>query len=156
MKFCFFSKSRVAMLIAAVISLVTIPAVAQTTVIGGYEMNQVADATVELIAARGLTTQAEATELRQSLTVRKPSSDPLVSGAPIVALYDRIGAILVAKNITTAQEIDAVKKTAAASGGVVIGGVNPVVLAASYLNLFAQKGIITIHQAQLLLDSSRK
>lgn len=156
MKFRFFSRNHLAILIAIVISLATIPTVAQTTVIGGYDMNQVADATVDLIAARGLTTQAEATELRQSLAVGKPSSDPLVSGVSIIALYDRIGAILVTKNIATAQEIDAVKKTAAASGGVVIGGVNPVVLAASYLNLFAQKGIITLHQAQLLLDSSRK
>ena len=122
-------------------------------VIGGYDVVKIAKETVNILKEKNVVPVSSAPELDSRLALQ--SSDPLVSGTSIVEFYSNLGKLLVEKNMASQKEIDTAKTAAAKSGGVKIGGINPVVLAASYLDLLVQKGIITLPTAQSILDSAK-
>jgi hypothetical protein len=143
---------RLMLSVLAVLVFLSAVAFAQT-IVGGYDLEKLATSTAQQLANAGVVKPSDKFEI----AAVKPSAanDPLVRGADIVAFYDRLGVLLVKKKIASQQEIDAVKKSVSESGGMKTGGLNPVVLAASYLDLLARKGIITLHEAQSILDSAK-
>ncbi|MFA5811265.1 MAG: hypothetical protein WC956_02915 [bacterium] len=124
------------------------------TVVGGYDLEKIAAATVERLTKADVVTPAD--KLDVSNVRASASSDPLVHGSEVIQFYARLGRILVERKAATPAEIDAVNKAAAKSGGVKIGGLNPAVLAASYLDLLVRKGMLTLQQAQAILDSAKR
>jgi len=140
------------------LSLLMVPILLSTklcaqTIAGGYDLEKIAAATAERLIDAGVVKPSDKLEVAAA----RPSAlqDPLVRGADIVAFYDRLGALLVERKIASQQEIDVARKAASESGGVKIGGLNPVVLAASYLDLLVQKGVCTLPEAQSILDAAR-
>lgn len=124
-----------------------------TTIVGGYDLEKIEASTVESLTKSGIVTAAD--EIDVSSVVTTVSKDPLVRGTDIIAFYDRLGAILVKKKILSQQEITVAQNVASKSGGMKIGGLNPVVLAASYLDLLVKKQIISLSEAQNILDTSK-
>lgn len=142
-----------AIIILSLISLTALNVLAKT-IVGGYDLDKIAAATVEGISKAGLIDRKEAALL--ALPVESSSKDPLVRGADVIRFYERIGTVLIEKQLATQQDIETTKKMAAESGGLKIGGLNPVVLAASYLDLLTRNGVITLSEAQSILDSAKK
>ena len=142
--------------VACVVALVVLPCKVvhgAGVVIGGYDVVKIAKETVSILKEKKLVPESSITSLGALLDVR--SSDPLISGTSIVGFYSDLGKLLVEKNIASQKEIDAAKTAAAKSGGVKIGGVNPVVLAASYLDILVRKNLLTLQSAQSVLDSAK-
>jgi len=121
--------------------------------IGGYNVSALATKTAALLQSKGVVDGKKAGEL-DKLIARQPE-DPLAAGPGIIEFYKRLGNILISKNIAKRADIDKLKQEATQSGGVKIGGMNPVVLAASYLNFLADRGVITLKEAQNVLDTTR-
>lgn len=143
------------LLIALVASAVALPARAEGVIIGGYDVAMVASATVELLAEKRVITAAEAKGMDAAIA-SLPSSDPLLSAAPAVDLYEGIFQRLADRGIASPAEIAAMKKAAAESGGVKANGMNPLLLAASCLDLLSKKSLIPLPEAQKILDTARR
>lgn len=138
----------------ALILLSSAIASAQGPVVGGYDVAKIASATVDVLGAKKVITDAEANEYRGRIASIRPG-DPLVAAAPLVELYEDLFSQLVDKGVALRDDITAVKKTAAAGGGLKVDGLNPTVLAASCLDLLARKGILPLAEAQSILESSK-
>lgn len=121
--------------------------------IGGYDVAKIVSSTLNVLKEKNVISEFEQKEFAPSIV--KQSADPLTFGPEFVDFYSDLGALLVEKKIVTQKEIDTAKASAAQTGGVKIGGLNPVVLAASYLNILVQKGIVTLPTAQSILDTSK-
>ena len=124
------------------------------TVIGGYDTAMIAQSTLDILQEKGFVGDRDTKGLRALLEAEQV--DPLLSNSTIIDFYDCAGRVLTERGLATSAEIAAVRDRAAKSGGVKIGGVNPVVLAASFLDLLVQKGIVSAPRAQTLLDAAKK
>jgi len=122
-------------------------------VIGGYDVQKIAQTTLKVLHEKKVLPDKQFSEFERLLPAKQ--SDPLASGTSIIDLYDKLGAFLVEKAIASEEDITAAKKTAAESGGLKIGGYNPVVLSASFLNILVKGNIISLSDAQAVLDSSK-
>lgn len=122
--------------------------------IGGYDMMRLADATLSGLVAKGLLDGKEAEEVIAAAG-RPDTNDPLVAAASFVAMYRRLGDLLVQKEIVERSDILRAEEVAHASGGIKAGGANPVVLAASFLDILVKKGLFSLVDAQKILDDSR-
>jgi len=121
--------------------------------IGGYDVAKIAASTLNFLKEKNVISESGEREFSGLLS--DWPADPLAIGPSLTNFYSRLGAVLIEKNIASQKEIDDATATAKQSGGVKIGGLNPVLLAASYLNLLVQKGIITLPTAQSILDSAK-
>jgi len=121
--------------------------------IGGYDVAKIAASTLNVLKEKSVI--AEPVEKEFADLLSDWPADPLALGPSFADFYSRLGAVLIEKNIASQKDVDNAATAAAQSGGIKIGGVNPVVLAASYLNILVQKGIITLPAAQSILDSSK-
>lgn len=141
------------LIIALAVNAIVFSSHAHGITVGGYDVAKIAVATVDVMNAKKIITDAEAKDDRGRIASIR-SGDPLVAAAPIVDLYEKLFARLVDKGVASKDDIAAIRKTAAAGGGLKIGGLNPVVLAASCLDILAKKGLLTPSEAQAILDSS--
>lgn len=124
-----------------------------TALIGGYDVAKIAVSTLNVLKEKNVISESGKKEFA-GLFSDWPT-DPLSLGPSFTDFYSRLGAVLIEKNIVTRKDVDNATTTAQQSGGVKIGGYNPVVLAAFYLNILVQKGIISLTTAQSILDKSR-
>lgn len=122
--------------------------------IGGYDVAQIASSTIGALEKKQVIGSADTQGLAALIDLGK-NADPLVAAQSIVMFYDKLGSLLVEKKILTAAEVESARAGAAQSGGVKAGGLNPVVLAASFLDAMSKKGIITVQFAQTILDDAR-
>lgn len=122
--------------------------------IGGYDVAQIASSTISVLEKKQVIGSADTQGLAALIDLGK-NADPLVAAQSIVMFYDKLALLLVEKKILTAAEIESARAEAAQSGGVKAGGLNPVVLAASFLDAMSKKGIITVQFAQTILDDAR-
>lgn len=122
--------------------------------IGGYDVAQIASSTISVLEKKQVIEDAEAANLATLLDLER-TSDPLVAAQSIVMFYDKLALLLVEKKILAAAEVESARAGAAQSGGVKAGGLNPVVLAASFLDAMSKKGVITVQFAQTILDDAR-
>lgn len=143
------------MIVAAALMLASGRAAAQgAVVVGGYDLSRVTAQTLAALVARDLMTREEAASLEAKIA-KTAGADPLVAAVPVVEAYAAMADRLVGKGAITRAEADGARKAAAAAPGLKAGGLNPVVLAASWLDLIAKKGIISLEQAQQTLDAAR-
>jgi len=126
----------------------------QGVVVGGYDVAKLAYDTISVLESGGVISKAEAGELSGALPKDQPQ-DTLMASPAVTGVFDRIGTVLMVKGVALASDIESFDKAASESGGLKIAGRNPVVLAASYLDLLARKGVISLQQAQAVLDSSK-
>lgn len=122
--------------------------------VGGYDVAAIAASTAGALQKKKELADVPAAEL--TAPAGTEPSDALASGSAIVDFYDRLGNLLIKRGLVTAGEIENAKQAAVKSGGLKIAGYNPVILAASFLNLLVEKGMISLPEAQSILDSSKK
>lgn len=143
------------MLVAAALILAAGRAAAlERVVVGGYDLSRVSSQTFAALAVKDLMTREEAASFEAKIA-QTAGADPLVAAVPVVEAYAAISERLVEKGVVTQAEAADARSMAAASAGLKAGGVNPVVYAASLLDLIAKKGVISSRQAQQMLDASR-
>jgi len=126
---------------------------AQGVVAGGYNVQKIAEETLKILQEKKVLSDKSLGEFEKLLPAEQ--IDPLASSSSIIDLYDRLGAYLVERGIASEEDVTAAKIASAESGGIKIGGYNPVVLSASFLNILVKKDIISISKAQFILDSSK-
>lgn len=126
----------------------------QGVVVGGYDVEKLAADTISALESGGVITKAEAGELCVALPTDQPQ-DTLMASPAVIGVFDRIGTVLMVKDVALASDVESFNKAAAESGGLKIAGRNPVVLAASYLDLLARKGVISLQKAQFILDTAK-
>jgi len=122
-------------------------------VIGGYDVQKIAQTTLKVLHEKKVLPDKQFSEFEKLLPAKQ--SDPLASGSSMIDLYAQLGAYLVEKAIASEEDIAAAKTASAESGGIKIGGYNPVILSASFLNILVTKNIISLSEAQSILDSSK-
>ena len=126
---------------------------AEGVVAGGYDVARIAGATLNVLKEKKILSESSFNNLEKLLT--PDSKNPLASSSSIIDLYDKIGTYLVEKGIASQEDITAAKTAAAQSGGIKIGGYNPVILSASFLNILVKKNIISLSEAQSILDGAK-
>lgn len=127
---------------------------ASAVLIGGYDVARIASSTVDVLEKKQLIGREDAAGL-SALLDSGSASDPLVAAQTIAMFYDKLGAFLVGKDILAAADIESAKNQASQSGGVKAGGLNPVVLAASYLDAMSKRGVVSVSGAQTILDVAK-
>lgn len=130
-----------------------VPCAADTR-IGGYDVSRIATSTLDVLKAKGILNDAGAAKLEVFLDSEN-ASDPLIASQSIVEFYGKLGAILIEKKTLTAEDVESAKIQARESGGMKAGGLNPVVLAASFLDALGKKGVVTVGDAQAILDNAK-
>lgn len=128
---------------------------AESPRIGGYDVSRIATSTLGVLKAKGVLNSADTAGLAVSLNSAK-GSDPLVASQSIVEFYGKLGAILIEKKTLMAEDVESAKIQARESGGIKAGGLNPVVLAASFLDALIQKEIVSVDAAQTILDGAKE
>lgn len=146
-KTCFRPLASGILLLASVLLATEIHASGAT--IGGYDTAKIANETVAILEAKGVVNKGEI------IFEPKESPDALVVAPEFVRFYEDLGSLLIRKKIIEAEDVIKIEDLAAKSGGLKAGGLNPIVLAAGYLNILSQKGIIEISAAQKILDNAR-
>ena len=116
-------------------------------------LNQLATGTVRLLQSAGLAEIKEAAALTEWVS-HMDQQNLLSSDAAIVDFYKELGILLLAKNKATQEELDGIVRQARESGGLKIAGLNPIILGAGYLNLLVLKDVVSIDQAQKILDQA--
>ena len=147
-------KRLLLLIVLAPVLLASASVDAHGVVVGGYDVAQLASETIDILGEKRLFDAAEAKALEGAVAAL-PSGDPLLAAGPLVGLYGKLFTGLVARGVVTAQEVAAAKASATASGGVKAAGMNPLVLAASCLDLLARKGLLAAEDAQQLLDGAK-
>lgn len=127
---------------------------AQPPRIGGYDVARIAVATMDALKTKGVLGDADIVAL-SCLLGPGSATDPLVAAQSIVEFYGKLGAVLVVKKTLTTVDVESAKIPARESGGMKASGLNPVVLAASFLDALGKKGIVSIDAAQAILDGAR-
>lgn len=122
--------------------------------IGGYDVRRIAISTMNALEAKKMIGDADVSALSALLDSGKVS-DSLAAAQPVVKFYEKLGSLLVEKKVLVAADVESAKAVSAASGGVKAEGLNPIVLAASFLDAMSKKGIISIGEAQAILDSAK-
>ena len=121
--------------------------------IGGYDVTKLSASTLEIVKEKGIVTDKKASDLEKLITTQP--ADLLSEGTSIIDFYNKLGEIFISKGIATKADIEKSTEAATQSGGVKIGGMNLVVLGASYLNLLIDKDLLTQDGAQQVLDHAR-
>ena len=124
--------------------------------VGGYDVTKIAVATIDLLQEKGIATIDEAKAFRVSLSAAQPPDDPLVADPHIIDWYRRLGTLFVEKGVATSEEIARLHARAQQSGGLRVAGQNPLVLATSFLDLLVTKKLVTLQQAQSILDTAKQ
>ena len=122
-------------------------------VLGGYDVSKIAMATLDNLKGEKALTDEQYSDLSKML-VAEPA-DPLAWSTSYIDLYERLGALLVERGVATKENVESIYAAAREGGGAKIAGINPVVLAAGFLDLIARKGILSLPQAQSILDSAK-
>lgn len=119
---------------------------------GGYNVTRIAVATLDILKEKGILPESSFKEFSKLLPAKQ--TDLLSSGSSVIDLYDRLGTFILEKGISSQDDISAAKRLAAEGGGLKIGGYNPVVLFASFLDILVQKDVVSLSEAQHILDES--
>lgn len=121
--------------------------------IGGYDVFAGANMTLDALDSKKVVSEKEYAGFKKLLVCG--AEDEMTMGPALGAFYDGVGAFLIERRVITKQEFDFVKNMAAISGGVKIGGYNPVVLLASFLDLLVKSHVLSQEAAQSILDGSK-
>ena len=123
--------------------------------IGGYDVEKIVASTLDLLNTKSMVSLEDIKKLQEDVNLQN-STDPLIAGSSLVDFYNKLDELLVKKNIISIEDVNSIKEKSSRSGGVKIGGLNPVVLAALHLDLLVKKNITDIKTAQSILDEAKK
>ena len=122
---------------------------ASPVLIGGYDIAKIANETITILETKGVLNKGEI------ILEPKENTDALVVAPEFIKFYKNLGNTLIQKKILKEEDVKKVETFATESGGLKSGNQNPVVLAAGYLDILSQKGIVDIPTAQKILNNAR-
>lgn len=123
---------------------------------GGYNINLLHEGTVELLKNKQIIDANDIKEINSALKGENSKTGVYAMGVPVLQAFEKLANVLLKKYPILKSGIDAGMRKASDSGGVKIGGYNIVVLYAGLLDALVNSNMISLAEAQAVLDRAKQ